>query len=42
MSYPFDKKASNSTQCVCEHPSKKKAKTANYYKVEQVLMELLQ
>jgi len=31
MSYPFDKKARNNTQCVFEHPSKKKVKAANYY-----------
>jgi hypothetical protein len=34
MSYPIDKKARNNTQCVCEHPSKKNVKAANYYKVE--------
>jgi hypothetical protein len=42
MSYPLDKKAINNTQCLCEHPSMKKVKAANYYMVEQVLMELLQ
>jgi hypothetical protein len=42
MSYPFDKKARNNIQYICEQPSKKKVKAANYYKVEQILMELLQ
>jgi hypothetical protein len=34
MSYPFDKKARHNTQCVEEHPSKKKVKAAKYYTVE--------